>query len=52
MRPSIINYEIEDTNMITTSPENRTILIISIILGIFFGIIYILYVAYFNGQKR
>tara|TARA_B110000027_G_C16089465_1_gene287680 strand:- start:207 stop:947 length:741 start_codon:yes stop_codon:yes gene_type:complete len=52
LRPSIINYEIEDTNMITTSPENHTILIISIILGIFFGIIYILYVAYFNGQKR
>ena len=52
LRPSIINYEIEDTKMISTLPENHTILIISIILGIFFGIIYILYVAYFNGQKR
>jgi hypothetical protein len=51
-RPSIINYEIEDTKMIRTLPENHTMLIISTILGIFFGIIYILYAAYFNGQKR
>ena len=52
LRPSIINYEIEDIRMTKSLPEDHIMVIISMILGIFFGIIYILYGAYFNGQKR
>jgi LPS O-antigen subunit length determinant protein (WzzB/FepE family) len=51
-RPNIINYEIKESSITRNLPENHTILIISIILGIFFGIIYILYGSYFNGQKK
>ena len=46
------NYEIKDTNLVKSIPENHIIMIISLILGFVFGIIYILYRDYFDGQKR
>ena len=51
-RPNIINYEIKDINISKSLPENHIIIIISIILGLFFGTIHILYKSYFDGQKR
>jgi len=51
-KPNIINYEIKDTNLVKSIPENHIIMIISLILGFVFGIIYILYRDYFDGQKR